>query len=442
MKRVLLINPPGTEQGGYSNPPLGLLYLAGTLRKNGFEVRVVDGCVEGPEALAAVLADFRPELAGVTCLTPERKKALAATRQVKDFDAGIITVLGGVHPTIMHDQLMRNYPFVDFGVIGEGESALLEIAEGKPPEGIAGIVYRSGGEIRKTAVRVHEKDLDKLPFPAWSLVDLKKYPARGSGIVNGVDLAREPRVSVIFSRGCSGHCDFCSTWWIWRGWRRRSAGNMADEMQLLYRDYGIRHFCFADDSMTVDREGVIALCDEIVSRNMRIAFHATTRTDCVDAEMLAKMKAAGCYNIAFGIETSSPELLAKMGKENTVAASEKAIALCKQAGIRATALIIAGAVGETWKTIGETAAFLRRTRPDEVGCVGGLWILPGTKLYRDCVGRGIITDEFWLGDEPYLVYTAEHTLEELMRMQKRVTSYDTLFSRAVSRLKRIFRWTA
>ena len=442
MKRVLLINPPGTEQGGYSNPPLGLLYLAGTLQKKGFEVRIVDGCVDGAEALAAALAEFRPELAGVTCLTPERKKALAAARQVKDFDARIITVLGGVHPTIMHDQLMRNYPFVDFAVIGEGESALLEIAEGKPPEGIAGIVYRSGEDIRKTAARVHEKDLDKLPFPAWSLVDLKKYPARGSGFVNGVDLDREPRVSVIFSRGCSGHCDFCSTWWIWRGWRRRSAGNMADEMQLLYRDYGIRHFCFADDSMTVDRDGVIALCDEIVSRKMKIAFHTTTRTDCVDAEMLAKMKAAGCYNIAFGIETSSPELLAKMGKENTVAASEKAIALCKQAGIKATALIIAGAVGETWKTIGETAAFLRRTRPDEVGCVGGLWILPGTKLYRDCVGRGIINDDFWLGDEPCLVYTAEHTLEELMRMQKRVTSYDTLFSRAVSRLKRMFRWTA
>lgn len=145
MKRVLLINPPGTEQGGYSNPPLGLLYLAGTLEKAGFEVRVVDGCVEGPEALAAALAEFRPELAGVTCLTPERKKALAAARQVKDFDAKIITVLGGVHPTIMHDQLMRNYPFVDFAVIGEGESALLAIAEEKPPEGIAGIVYRSGG---------------------------------------------------------------------------------------------------------------------------------------------------------------------------------------------------------------------------------------------------------------------------------------------------------
>lgn len=442
MKRVLLINPPGTEQGGYSTPPLGLLYLAGTLLNGGFEVRVVDGCVEGEGAIARALAEFRPDIAGVTCLTPRRKKALAAARQVKDFDAKILTVLGGVHPTIMREQVMWHYPFVDFVVIGEGESALLEIAVGKSPAEIAGIVYRRGGEILKTAARVYEKNLDNIPFPAWRLVDLKKYPAIGTGVVNGVDLAGEPRVSVIFSRGCSGHCDFCSTWWIWRGWRRRSTANMADEMDLLYRDFGIRHFCFADDSMTVDREGVSALCDEIISRRMKIAFHATTRTDCVDAEMLAKMKAAGCYNIAFGIETSSPELLAKMGKENTVAASERAVALCRQAGIKVTALIIVGSVGETWKTIDETVAFLRRTRPDEVGCVGGLWILPGTKLYRECVGRGIINDDFWLGDEPYMVYTAEHSPEELIRMQDRVANYDTIFYRAASRLKRIFRWTA
>ncbi|MHB8910147.1 MAG: B12-binding domain-containing radical SAM protein [Syntrophales bacterium] len=442
MKRVLLINPPDTEQGGYSNPPLGLLYLAGTLRKGGFEVRVVDGCMEGSEALARTLAEFRPDMAGVTCLTPERNKALAATRQVKDFDANILTVLGGVHPTIMHEQVMRHYPFVDFAVIGEGENTLLEIAMGEPPAKIAGIVYRHGGEVLKTAARVPEKNLDNIPFPAWGLVDLKKYPARGAGMVNGIDLAREPRVSVIFSRGCSGHCDFCSTWWIWHGWRRRSAANMADEMELLYGDFGIRHFCFADDSMTVEREGVIALCDEIISRRMKIAFHATTRTDCVDAEMLARMKAAGCYNIAFGIETSSPELLAKMGKENTVAASERAIVLCRQAGIKATALLIAGGVGETWKTIDETAVFLRRTRPDEVGCVGGLWILPGTKLYRECADRGIINDDFWLGDKPYMVYTAEHSLEGLMRMRRRVTNYDTCLSKAVSSLKRTFGWTA
>lgn len=438
MKRILLINPSGTEQGGYSNPPLGLLYLAGTLLKGGFKVKVIDGCVEGAGAIERMLLDFQPEIVGITCLTPARKKALEAARLAKKINSGILTVLGGAHPTIMHSQLMGNYPFVDYVVLGEGEAAFLEIAQGKPASEIAGLVYRKDGVSLKTTQRKYVEDLDAIPFPAWHLVDLKKYPARGAGIVNGIDLAKEPRISVIFSRGCSGHCDFCSTWWVWRGWRRRSPGNMADEMELLYRDFGVRHFCFADDSMTVDRVAVMRLCDEIIARRLKIAFHVTTRTDCVDEALISKLKAAGCYNIAFGIETASPALLEKMGKENSVEASVRAIALCRQAGIKVTALIIAGNVGETEGTIKETVAFLRKTRPDEVGCVGGLWILPGTKLYRDCVRRGLINDDFWLGDEPYMVYTAEHSAAELLLMRNRVISYDTLIYKIVSRIKRMF----
>lgn len=436
MKRVLLINPPGTEQSGYSNPPLGLLYLAGTLLRHGGEVKVIDGCVEGWNSIEQALQDFRPDMVGITCLTPERKKALAAARLVKDFDGGILTVLGGAHPTIMPLQVMENYPFVDCVVLGEGEAAFLDLARGRAASEIAGLLYRENGGVHKTGQRRYEENLDNIPFPAWHLVDIKRYPARGEGVVNGIDLAKEPRVSVIFSRGCSGHCDFCSTWWIWRGWRHRSPGNMADELELLYKDFGVRHFCFADDSMTVDRTSVMGLCDEIVARGLKIAFHVTTRTDCVDETLLSKLKAAGCYNIAFGIETASAALLEKMSKDASVETSEKAILMCKSAGIRVTALIIVGNVGESDDTISDTVAFLRKTRPDEVGCVGGLWILPGTKLYRDCVGRGIINDSFWLGEDPYMVYTAEHTIETLARMRSRVLNYPSFFQRAVSKLKR------
>ncbi|PIS47588.1 MAG: hypothetical protein COT17_02710 [Elusimicrobia bacterium CG08_land_8_20_14_0_20_51_18] len=440
MKRILLINPSGTEQSGYSNPPLGLLYLGGTLLKGGFEVRVIDGCVAGDGALEKSLAEFRPHIAGITCLTPARKRALDVARRAKGFDKNILTVLGGVHPTIMYDQILGTYDFVDVAVLGEGERAFLEIAQGLPLSGITGIAYRGKDGIVKTPPRVYEKDLDNIPFPAWHLLDLKKYPARGLGIVNGIDLAREPRVSVVFSRGCTGHCDFCSTWRIWRGWRHRSPTNMADEIEILYRDFGMRHFCFADDSLTVDKNSILGLCREIVSRKLRIAFHATTRTDLVDEELLRAMKEAGCYNIAFGIETSSPELLKRIGKNNTISASERAISLCHKIGIRSTALIIAGGVGETWETINETAAFLRRIRPDEVGSVGGLWVLPGTRLYKDCVAKGLIDDDFWLGDDPYLLYTVEHSPEALYKMRDRVSNYDTLFSRVAARVRRILKW--
>lgn len=439
MKKVLLVNPHETEQSGYSNPPLGLLYLAGTLLQHGFDVCVVDGCLEGRQAIADALVRFCPDMVGITCLTPGRKKALDIAEMAKGFNAAIQVVMGGVHPTIMYRQILEHYPFVDYIVIGEGEETCLELVQGKDPAQINGLAYREKGGIVKTPPRKYVETLDDIPLPAWHLLDLRKYPAIDKGVIRGIDLAVEPRVSVIFSRGCKGHCDFCSTWWIWRGWRCRSAKNMVDEIELLYKEHGIRHFCFADDAMTVDRQATIDLCDEIMARQLNIVFHVTTRTDCVDAEMLHKLKAAGCYKIAFGIETGSPLLLDQMGKENDIATAERAMTLARQAGIKVTALLIVGNVGETDQSLDDTIAFLKRAKPDDIGCVGGLWILPGTKLYQQCRRSGFIDEDFWLGDEPYKIYTEEYSLKQLAAMQQKVNSYESVVKRAWKKLGRMLR---
>jgi len=439
MKRILLVNPHETAMGEFTNPPIGLLYIAGTLLKHAFDVRVVDGCLEGKVTIMKAIEEFRPELVGITCLTPGRKNALEVARMAKDFDPNVKVVMGGVHPTIMYRQIMEHYPFVDYIVLGEGEETCLEIAQGKEPAQINGLVYRDNDKIMKTPPRKYIENLDDLPFPAWHLVDLKKYPGKGKGVVRGINLARETRVSVIFSRGCTGHCDFCSTWWIWRGWRHRSAKNMVDEIELLYRDHGIRNFCFADDTMTVDRQATIELCDEILARKLNIVFHVTTRIDCVDELVLQKLKAAGCYKISFGIETGSPLLLEKMGKENDIKIAEQAISLSKEAGISVTALIIIGNVGENEETVRDTINFLRRTKPDDIGSVGGLWVLPGTKLYQDCKRRGFIDDDFWLTDEPYKIYTLEYSLEELANLRRKVAKCQNVFKKITNMIHRIRR---
>jgi radical SAM superfamily enzyme YgiQ (UPF0313 family) len=112
-----------------------------------------------------------------------------------------------------------------------------------------------------------------------------------------------------------------------------------------------------------------------------------------------------------------------MGKENDIETSIRAISLCKKIKLPVTALLIVGNVGETEETVLETRDLLRRAMPQEVGCTGALWILPGTKLYQDCRRKGIIDDDFWLGDEPYMVYTAEHSLETLEGFFKTINSY-------------------
>jgi len=153
MKRVLLVNPHETEQNGFTNPPIGLLYIAGTLLKHGFDVRVVDGCLEGKMEISKVIDEFRPELVGITCLTPGRKKALEVARVVKKIDSSVKMIMGGVHPTIMYRQMLEHYPFVDYIVLGGGEYTFLEIALGNDTSTIKGLFYSNNGTIIKASPR-------------------------------------------------------------------------------------------------------------------------------------------------------------------------------------------------------------------------------------------------------------------------------------------------
>jgi len=407
--KVLLINPPENTQGNFYGPPLGLLYLAGyLLQHNNVEVEIIDGCLETEQAIEKKIIDFKPAYIGITCLTPGRQKALAMATIAKNINGNIVTIIGGVHPTIMFKQILENYPKVDLCILGEGEKTLWEIIQGKPREEIDGIAFLKDGKVVRTKPRTYVKNLDELPFPAWQLIELKKYKARGHGVYNGIDLNREIRVPIIFSRGCVGQCAFCSTWWIWRGWRRRSPQNMVDEIELIQKKYGFSHFVFSDDALTVDRQATIDLCQEIIRRGLKIAFHVTTRTDLVDEEMLGYLKQAGCYEIAYGIETASAKLLEKMNKKNDLKTAKRAIQITKQAGIMTNALMIAGNQGETEETINQSVDFLNETNPDDTGVGGGLWILPGTKLYYDCLKNNYIKESFWLSDRPYKIYCAEH----------------------------------
>jgi anaerobic magnesium-protoporphyrin IX monomethyl ester cyclase len=423
LSNVLLINPPDTTQDGYTNPPLGLLYLAGTLLKHNIGVAVLDCCIEGKEAIERKMFELRPDVVGITCLTPARHRAFEVAALVKEFDPNVLVVLGGVHATIMYKQILQHYRAVDCAVLGEGEFTLLEIAQGKPFCEINGIAYRgSNGELITTAPREFVKNLDDIAFPAWHLVDLWKYQPIGKGKVNGISLMNVPRVSVIFSRGCIGHCSFCSTWRNWKGYRHRSPLNMVEELELLY-NMGIRHFCFADDALTINIEAVIMLCNEIIRRKLKIAFHVTTRCDKVNYDLLLKLKKAGCYNIAYGVESGSTKILNSLGKTWSINDAEKAILHTKRVGIKVTAMVLVGMVGETWQSLNQTVELLRTTKPDEVGTAGCMWILPATLLYSQCVAKGFIDDDFWLSEEPYRIYTLEYSLEELSRMKERVLNY-------------------
>ncbi len=409
MKRVLLVNPPESGMGEHSSAPAGLLYIAGVLQKHDIPVKVVDGFLEGWKGVEETIRDYRPDIIGITCHTYARARALKIAKLAKDILPEATVVVGGAHPTVMPRQMLENYPFIDIAAIGEADYVLRDVCENKSYSAIPGIAYRENGSVVINPRRDVIADLDTLPFPAWNLLDLKRYPPDGQGVYRGIDLAKEPRISVVFSRGCVGDCNFCSNRLMWKRWRHRSPENMLGELELLNKTFGIKHIHFNDDCFSVDKKAAIGLCRGIADRKLDIVFDIVTRTDCVDAEILQALKDAGCYSISYGVETASPILLKIMGKPINTKKQEEAIKLTNSFGIRTLVLLIAGCVGETWETINETVDSMDRAQPSAVGIANGLMIFPGTKVYEIAKKNGVIDDSFWLTDYAWKMYTFENS---------------------------------
>lgn len=405
-ERILLVNPPGAHQDGFFPSPLGLLYLASFLRKKSpkVAVHIVDATAMGKWSLIEELVRFKPDLVGISTLTPSRHKAVYVAKLAKKLIPGTKTVLGNVHPTIMWHQMMEHYPEIDFIVRGEGEETLWELVSGLALPKIKGLIWRKNNRVFDNTPRPMIKNIDSLPIPAWDLIDPQTYPPRGSGMANGIDLAHEIRYPIIFSRGCMGACTFCSSWIIWKGYRFRSGKNVADEVEYLTRNFHARHFVFQDDTLTGSRKDIMYFCREIIRRKLKIAIYGTTRVDKVDLQMLKLMKKAGFYEIAYGIESGSPDMLAKINKKTDIRKIERAIRLTRKARIRSCALMMYGLPHEKEKDRKYSEKLLRRIKPDEIGSVGAVWVFPGTPLYYQAKAAKLIDDSFWLGSEPYYIY--------------------------------------
>ena len=374
----LLINPSTMVNDGYSPPPLGLLYLAAMDPET-----IICDAARGMNPHAVIL-EQRPKLVGVTMYTAGRKESLDLLRAAKD--AGARTVAGGPHVSVMSRQLAEHYPYIDHLVLGDGELAWQALCEGRELPRI---------------IKMPVAELDRLPLPRWDAVDLLQYPGRGEGVVRGIDLARVPRISVVLSRGCTGSCTFCSTWWVNGKYRVHSKDWMRRHLDDLWQR-GVRHLVFQDDCLSSDRHAVFDLCD--VLDHYGFAWFGTTRADMLDYEMALRMKACGCYELTFGLESGSEEILRRMHKKTDLNAGFSARMICRRAGIKFTALMMFGFPWETPQTRQETQHYLQRLQPDGLGTIGHVAIMPGTALYAACRAKGLIDDSFWLGDEPYYIY--------------------------------------
>lgn len=405
-KRILLINLPNVEQSGYKPSPLGILYLASYLIKKvkSVHVQVIDGAIKGEKVVIEQLKNFKPDLVGISVLTPSRHQAINIATVAKKINPRSKIVLGGIHPTLMWHQMMKNYPVTDYIIKGEGEITLYELVKNKDLQNIKGLVWRRGKNIINNPDRPLVKNLDEIPFPAWELINPLDYPAWGQGFSNGINLEKEVRIPIIFSRGCMGSCTFCSTWKVWKGYRFRSGKNVADEIEMVVKKYNAKHFVFQDDTLTGSKKEIINFCREIIKRGLKIAIHGTTRVDFVDEELLRLMKKAGFYKLAYGIESGSPALLRSINKKTDLRIILKATRLTKKVGLQLCALMMFGLPGETADDRQFTNKLLKQINADEVGTVGEIWVFPETTLFQQVKKAKLIDEKFWLSKRPYYIY--------------------------------------
>ena len=391
--RVLLAHPPFLETRIHEDDvramPMGIYAVGAALRDAGHEVALFNGYgFRGQAArIRAMIERYQPDVVGCSILNANRWGGIEIARLAKAVDAGITTVFGGVGASFLWEHLLTHHPEVDYVVVGEGERtivallACLRTGDAEGVQRIEGLAHRVDGRPQATPCAPPETELDDLPDPARHFTFQH----------------------VALTRGCPSACRFCGSPAIWdRRVRFHSATGFVDRLERLVKR-GVRFFYFSDDTFTLRKDLVVAVCREILARRLDIEWAAISRVDTVDADVLAWMRRAGCIQISYGVESGNAEVRAYLGKRIRAADIANAFALTTRYGILPRAYFIYGAPGDSDATIQETLALIRRIKPlDAIFYI--LTIFPGTALYQDYLARSGNNDDIWCRPLEDLLY--------------------------------------
>ncbi|MFQ5584651.1 MAG: B12-binding domain-containing radical SAM protein, partial [Calditrichia bacterium] len=374
MKTIVLVNPPLTGEekygalsgGGAYLPPLGVAILAAVIRDRGYRPVILD--FEGKETVGlnnavAEILKHKPDALGITAATVAIFKAAELAEKFKK-KSSVPVIIGGPHISAVPRETMDLFPDFDFGVIGEGEETLPELLDtltncpgSLPLDEIRGVIFRRNSDDQKLVVnekRLHIIDLDKIPFPAWDLLpDLKNYYRP-----QVFGFKQWPVASIITSRGCFGKCTFCDRTVSGSRLRFHSADYVMGMIKELYHHYGIRDLIIYDDCFLVNKKRINEFYLKMKQENLKLTWHSNGRIDTVTPEILRKMKEIGCWQIAYGIESGSQQILDSINKNISLEKVKEVFKWTKQANIKIKCYFIIGLLKDTRETIEETKNFI------------------------------------------------------------------------------------
>jgi radical SAM superfamily enzyme YgiQ (UPF0313 family) len=367
---VVLTRPPVHGPKGFPVvPDLGLLYLAKALQQAGTPVTVRDGWLEADprRARALDLLGGEPLLVGFKLFSVGIKTVRAAIREIKRENPRAWVVVGGPHPSGVGAALWHDVPETDFGLQGEGEHGLPQLAQaletGGAPERLAavpGLIWRRGDEAVANPPRFVD-DLDALDQPAWDAVPVERYLERPTPI------RLQPHLPILTSRGCPFDCAYCAGRLITgRRLRFRATEKVVDEMEMLFRRYGVRTFAVTDDNFSLVRKHVEAFCEALLARGLPLRWDCLAtglRIDSLDEPLLRLMERAGCYAASLAVESGSQPVLEHMRKKADLAVLRKKIDLARRVTrMRLNSYYIIGYPAERRADVAATVRFARRSR--------------------------------------------------------------------------------
>ena len=347
MTSVLLIYPffrRRLDRSRFRFPPLGIAYVAATLREAGYDVDVLDCTFRSrDEAVRQALA-AEPDVVGIYCMTTMLEDCLGFARALRGRCR--LLVAGGPLPTCEPAAFL---PYFDVVVRGEGEQTMLDVLAAQEagadlasvpgvmsrpaqPAEASGAAYSKTGAAADAPPRPFASDLDRIPFPARDLLPNRQYIEFGRKSY-GYSIT-----TVMSTRGCPFRCEFCSNVVFGDSYRERSPRNVVDEVEQALA-LGYDRISFADDVFTLNRRRVLEICEEIRRRDLHFSWECLGRVDAFDHETARAMKAAGCFRIFFGIESGNDRILALMDKRITTAQAEGAVLAAHRAGLEVGRLL-------------------------------------------------------------------------------------------------------
>ena len=380
--------------------------LSAVIKEQGFNVEVLDANLLNLDetSLAGEIEKRSPSLIAVSAMTVEYRKCAHKTFEIiKTCHPEIVTVIGGVYPTLSSDIAVKDEN-IDYFVLGEGErrfpQLMKAIEQNTGFDEIDGLIYRdqkTGKLVRNlyntAANRI--KDLDALPFPDYSLFDMDKYIWYGEKYTQNFHFRQQPVGQTITSRGCPYKCTFCASNNVYgKAVTFRSPENVLQEIDMLVEQFGIRELIIVDDNFLLKRSRAVKILEGLIERNYDLLWKSNNLAIFhMDRELLELMKKSGCYQITVSIESGHPNTLKRMRKPVNLDEARKIVKIIKDLDIELISNYVIGLPGDTFDEIRGTFQYAEDLDID-YSLFSIATPLPATELYEICKEQKVIASDF------------------------------------------------